>query len=145
MSLHSHDYQSNPFDTKFDVVKATTLQMSDFANGNNKYYQLELKPLSVLDGDAFSDRFSFKKRYYVDGDKAEKNFEKLVNDLFTCGVELNMTSDEAFEGDFGKAIGVKAYVRAWAWTPEGKEAQQSFVIQKAKVAQKKKSASSLPF
>lgn len=42
MSLKSTDYGSNPFGADYEVVKSTTLQMSDFANGNNKYYQLEL-------------------------------------------------------------------------------------------------------
>lgn len=117
----------------------------DKNNGNAKYYQLEIKPDTVIAGDSFGDSFSFKRRYYVDGDKAQTNFEKLVKDLFTCGLELDMSSDEAFEADFTKAIGVTAFVRAWAWTPEGKEPQQSFVVQQEKVAMKKKTAENLPF
>lgn len=117
----------------------------DLKNGNAKYYQLEITPSAVIDGDEYGPKFTFKKRYYVEGEKADANFQKLVKDLFTCGLELDMSSDSAFEADFEKAIGVKAYVRAWAWTPEGKDPQQSFVIQQAKVADKKRKETALPF
>lgn len=40
-NIKSSDYKSHSFGAEYEVVKATTLQMSDFANGNNKYYQLE--------------------------------------------------------------------------------------------------------
>ena len=129
------------YECNIEVLRPDT----DKNNNNAKYYQMELKPVVALDGDPFGDKFTFRKRYYVDGDKAIANFEKLVNDLFTCGLELNMETDEAFEADFPKAIGVKAYVRAWAWTPEGKEPQQSFVIQQPKIAEKKRSKETLPF
>lgn len=118
----------------------------DKNNNNAKYYFLELKPVAALEGDAFSDKFTFRKRYYVDGDKAAKNFEKLVNDLFTAGLEFDMSSDEAFEANFEKAIGMKIYVRSWGWTPDGKDqAVQQMSILKEKVAEKKRSANSLTF
>jgi len=118
----------------------------DKNNGNAKFYQLELKPIAAIEGDPFGEKFTFRKRYYVDGDKAEKNFEKLVNDLFTSGLEFDMTSDSAFEADFAKAIGAKMYVRSWGWTPEGKDsAVQQLSVIKAKVAEKKRTAGSLTF
>jgi len=118
----------------------------DKKNNNAKFYQLCLKPVVALEGDAFGDKFEFKKRYYVDGDKATENLQKLINDLFTAGIELDLSSDAAFEADFPKAIGAKAFVRSWGWKPEGKDQPtQMFVIQKEKVAAKKKNENSLTF
>lgn len=121
----------------------------DEKNGNANYYLLELKPITVIEGDTFGDRFTFKRRCYIDGEKAQENLKRLLNDLFTCGVELNTTSEEAMEADFGKAIGVKAYVRAWGWTRKDKDGNdltsQMFVIQQEKVALKKKKGEAVPF
>lgn len=118
----------------------------DKKNNNAKFYQLELRPVTVLEGDPFGEKFTFRKRYYVDGDKAAKNFEKLVNDLFTAGLEFDMSSDEAFEAEFTKAIGQKMFVRSWGWTPDGKDtAVQQMSVLKEKVAEKKRGAGSLNF
>lgn len=141
----NEDGMFKPLVGTYECVIVALRPEIDTKNGNAKFYQMELKPSIVLEGDAVGDKFSFKKRYYVDGDKAEANLKKLLKDLFTCGLELDMSSDSAFEADFEKAIGVKAYVRAWAWTPEGKDPMQSFVIQQPKVAEKKKKSEALPF
>lgn len=121
-----------------------------------KFYQIELKPDEVIDGDEFSEKFTFRKRVYLDGPKATENVKAMLDDLFTCGVELDLSSDEAMEADFEKAIGVTAYVRAWGWTPE-KDAKgnalpeserrsiQQFVIQQKSAADKKRSATSHKF
>lgn len=42
MPLPSESFGTSPFDTTFDVVQSVTLQMTDFAEGNNKFYQMEL-------------------------------------------------------------------------------------------------------
>ena len=139
------DGQFKPLVGTYECSIITLRPEIDTKNDSARFYQMELKPSIAIEGDAFGDKFTFKKRYYVDGDKGQKNFEKLVNDLFTCGVELDMASDSAFDGDLVKAIGAKAYVRGWSWTPEGKEPQQSFVIQKSSVAEKKKGKATLPF
>ncbi len=139
------DGEFKPLVGTYEVEVVTLRPEIDQKNSNAKYYQFELKPLSVLDGDAFGEKFSFRKRYYVDGDKAQENLKKLLNDLFTLGVTLDTTSDEAMEASFVKAIGVKGYVRSWGWTPEGKSAVQMFVVQKPKVAQRKVKADTLPF
>lgn len=119
----------------------------DGKNGNAKFYQLEVKPEEVLEGDTFGEKFTFRRRYYIDdAEKGVENLKKLINDLFTCGVELDATAGEAgFEAGFEKAIGAKAYVRAWAWTPEGKSPVQQFVIQKAGIAEKKRGAATVGF
>lgn len=140
-------------DGEFKALKGTyecTIQTLrpevDTKNDNAKYYQFELKPSAVLEGDAFGDKFTFRRRIYMDGEKAAENLKKLLNDLFTCGLELNTSSIENMEADFVKAIGLKAYCRAWAWKPEGKDSEvQMFVIQKPGVAEKKRTKDSLTF
>lgn len=42
MPLPTYDFGTHPFDAKYDVVRSVTLQMTDFAGGNNKFYQMEL-------------------------------------------------------------------------------------------------------
>jgi len=118
----------------------------DRKNNNAKYYQFNLKPIEVIEGDGFGERTEFRKRYYVDGDKAAENLKELLNALFTAGIELDTSSDEAMEADFGKAINQVAFIRTWGWTPEGKEnAVQMFTFVKEKVAEKRRKTESLPF
>lgn len=120
----------------------------DTKNDNAKFYQLEIKPNEVIEGETFGEKFLFKRRYYVDGDKAAENLKKLINDMFTAGVELDTSSDAALEASFEKAIGAACYVRSWGWTPKDKTSPtQMFVIQKAAVAEKKRatSTSAIPF
>lgn len=59
-------------------------------------------------------RRRFFKSYTKDADGAKK----LLNDLFTVGVELDTSSDEAFEASFDRAIGKPVFIRSWGWTPE---------------------------
>ena len=42
MPLPTFDFGQHPFDSKYDVTKSVTLQMTDFEGGNNKFYQMEL-------------------------------------------------------------------------------------------------------
>lgn len=42
MSLPTFDFGTHPFDTKYEVTRSVTLQMTDFSGGNNKFYQMEL-------------------------------------------------------------------------------------------------------
>ena len=128
----------------------------DEKNNGAKYYQVEYKPKAVLEGDPFGDKFSFRKRVYVDGDKAEDNLQAMLDDLFTCGIELDMSSDDAMEASFTLAIGKTAYIRAWGWTPDkdrtgnaipesDRKAFQQFVVQKQAVAEKRRNSTALPF
>lgn len=118
----------------------------DTKNKDAKFYLLELKPQEALEGDAFGDKMTFRKRYYMDGDKAADNLKDMLNALFTAGIELDTASDEALEASFEKAINKTVYLRAWGWKPDGKDSTyQMFSIIKEKVAEKKKSTAALPF
>ena len=123
----------------------------DEKNGGAKYYQLELKPSELIVGDEYGEKFSFRKRYYVDGDKAADNLKALLNVLMTAGVTLDTSSDEALEADFGKAIGKPLFVRSWGWLPDATAERpdprpvQMWLAQKEAIAIKKKSADSHAF
>lgn len=117
----------------------------DKKNNNAKFYELEVKPKEKIDGDEFSERFSFKKRFYVDGDKAAEKLKDMLNILFTAGVELDLTSDASMEADFNKAIGKSLHVRSWGWTNDAGKQIQMWVAQKAGIAEKKRNAGSHAF
>ena len=138
----------------------------DKKNNDAKYYQLETKPNELISGDEFGEKFAFRQRFYVDGEKASDSLKKMLNILFTAGVELDTSSDEAMEADFINAIGKPLYVRAWGWEQQldssGKmvsakaasenpslvastKSVQMWVAQKQTVAEKKRTASSHNF
>jgi hypothetical protein len=152
----NEDGEFKPLKGTYACAIITLRPEVDEKNGNAKYYQLELKPAEVLEGDEFGEKFTFRKRVYYDGEKAAKNVGDLLDDLFTAGVELDTTSDEAMEASFEKAIGQTAYVRAWGWKPTkdmkgndipeaDQKARQMWVIQQASVAKKKRSSTSHGF
>lgn len=142
----STDGEFKPLKGTYKTEVSVLRSEIDTKNNNAKFYQLNLKPSETLDGDGFTDKFEFKKRFYVDGDKAAENLKKMLNLLFTAGIELDMTSDAAMEESFINAIGKTVYIRSWGWLPEGKDqAQQMFSAIKEKVAGKTKKSNPVPF
>ena len=141
------DGEFKPYTGTYKVE--TKVLRPDVDDKGQKFYQAEWNIIETLEGMPKRDsKYSaFRKRYFIDDpDKGLDNLKKLLNDFFTIGVELDQSSDEAFEESFKSAIGSQGYIRGWEWTPDGKDrAQQSFVIQKAQVAEKKRSTQSLPF
>jgi hypothetical protein len=125
------------YKVKWEVCRLET----DQKNGNVQYIQAEWNILETLEGDPKreSKYADFKKRYYIEGEKAEKNWQKFKDDAFTFGVDVSS------QDDFAKLIGIEGYMRAWSWTPEGKEPTQSISIVQQKVAEKKRSKDSLAF
>lgn len=120
----------------------------DQKNGNVRFIQAEWNIRETVEGDQkreskYSD---FRKRYYVEGENAEKNLKQFLSDAFTFGVDCDITSDESLQMSFGQLIGREGYLRAWGWKPEGRDnAVQMTVIMQEKAALKKKKADSVPF
>lgn len=103
-----------------------------------------------------------RRRFFSQYPYTAEGLKKLLNDLFTAGIVLETTSDEALEASFIQAIGKPMYVRAWGWTPaqqrdgtpipeSEREARQQFVIKTQVAAEKdvakgtKKKGSESPF
>lgn len=141
----SSDGEWKPLVGRYKAECVTLRPESDDAGA--KYYQLEFKVSETLDGDhAGGGKYpEFKRRYYLDGDKGAKNLQNMLDLFFTCGVEFDMSSDAALEADFGKAIGVTAFIRAWAWEKDDGKTAQSWVVQKQAVAEKKGKSAKVPF
>ena len=127
------------------------------------FIQLELDIVEHIAGDAKRDsKFpAFKKRYYIDFDNPTddhvENFEKLSKVVFTgTGLELSSTNKQSFIASAGQVIGKTVYIRAYGWTPEKdmsgneipedkRKTNQMWTAQKEAVAEKKRSAESMPF
>ena len=143
----STDGEWNPYKGVYKVGIAA-LRKEKAEDSEVEYYQLELDIVEALSGDAKRESKypAFRRRFYLDGDKATDNVKKLLNTLFTWGITLETSSDATMEAGFADTIGHEGYLRAWGWTPEGKDqATQSWVPLKSGVAEKKRSASSTPF
>lgn len=125
----------------------------DEKNGNVEYYQVEYKPKEQLEGDMFGEKFTFRKRVYLpDGSgteeqnaNAEAKLEKLINDMFTIsGEDPDLSSDESLDAYLKSHVGKEAYVRSWGWKQDSGKELQMFVVQKASVAEKRRSSESVP-
>lgn len=84
----------------------------------SEYIQAEWFVTEVLEGSQVnldSKYPQFKRRYYLDN---EDSMKKLCNDAFTVGVNLDLSSDQAFYQSFDQVIGQETFIRGWGWTPE---------------------------
>lgn len=82
---------------------------------NNPYdfYSLNLQVIEVIDGDKALNRY-LTKRYQ----NTNEGIKKLMNDLFTSGVEFEKGSREDFDLSLTNAIDKQMQVRTWIWTPD---------------------------
>ena len=140
-----------------------TLRADYDEKNQGAFVQAEWDIEETLAGDMKRDsKFpAFRRRYYFDWenptDDQLENAQDLANDVFTAtGLEVDLGSQEAFRLSAQSVVGKEAYLRAWGFTFEKKKdgtpipedqrkTIQYFVVQKASVAQKKRSASSVAF
>lgn len=143
----------------FDVLKGVyACVCNGITRGVNKnsgadQFSAEYQIAEVLDGNGNAGR-KLWSRYSLD----QKGLKKLVDDLFTAGVEFSRDSVEGLEASLDMAKGKTFYIRAWGWTPEKNqdgteipEAErrtiQQFVVMSEKRATKaaKKKGEGVPF
>lgn len=101
------------------VCTALRPEVSKDTGEKNRYYA-EWTVQDTLDG-TFGNNRKFRKSYWLtnkDGSPNKDDITELLNDFYTCGVQLDTSSDEALEASFDQAIGSEAYIRGWGWTPE---------------------------
>ena len=77
------------------------------------FYSLNMQVVETIDGDKGENRY-LNKRYQNNND----SLKKMMNDLFTAGIEFNNTSREEFDLSLTNAIDKQVRLRAWSWTPE---------------------------
>lgn len=118
--LKNHTPEENVDSQGFDILKGTYMTaITKLAVETNEQfgdrYQLELTVNEVLEGNGSPGR-KFWKRYRKD----EEGLKRLMNDLFTAGLDFSRNSVEDFESAFGIFLDAPVLVRAWGWTPEKK-------------------------
>lgn len=81
----------------------------------NKYdfRSMNLQVVEVIDGDKATNRF-LKINYTSNA----KGMKKLLNDMFTAGIEVNAQSDEELDEFLLTLKDKTVNVRCWVWTPE---------------------------
>lgn len=123
------------------VTKVNYLRPEKNKDGVVDRYRRELEVVDVLSGNGTPGR-KLWTTFYQDN---EDSVKKLVNDCFTSGITLDLSSKAAMEASFEDAIGKKVYVRCWAWTPDkakdgtiipeqDREPRQQFIVKTEKAA-----------
>lgn len=104
------------------------------------FYSLSAEIVTVVDGEKGLGRY-LNKNYNNDNE----GIRKLLNDMFTSGIELDKSSQEAFDLSLSNAKDKIIKIRAWIWKPEKdrsgniipemarKERQQLKVVKKFKL------------
>ena len=115
------------------------------------FYSLNVQVTETVDGDKGDNRY-LTKRYQ----NTPEGVKKLMNDLFTAGIDFDKGSREAFDLSLSNAIDKQIRLRAWAWSPDKTMAgvpipedertaiQQMKIVNEFKGA-KKSSGGSVPF
>lgn len=121
----------------------------DKDSGEKTAYMAQFKIGQTLSGDLGDNRL-LTKWYRIGGtdyqgapltDEAKAEaLKELVNDCFTAGVTLDMSSTEAFEASFAGAIDAACFIRAWGYLTKTEKAKpveeqkkrQDFVIKQKK-------------
>lgn len=135
----SQDGIWEPYTGVYKVDWVTCRKEIDEKNGNVAYIQGEWNIMETLAGmeKRTSKYADFRKRYYIEGEKAEDNMQAFLDDAFTFGIDLSNESDDSLEARFAEVVGKQGYGRAWAWTPKDADTpRQSFVLQQEKAALK---------
>ena len=152
------DYQptENEDDSGFKPFKGTYKSIVsrlalDVHEQYGERYELELTVTETLDGDEAVGRKLWRR--YAKEDEAAK---KLLNDLFTAGIEVPRATEEEFNNNLDKALDKEVTIRTWAWTPDKtvsgepiaedeRVPRQQFKIVSGKKVKGGKKASGVPF
>ena len=125
--------------------------VSTSTNEPYDFYALNLQVKEIIDGDKAVNRY-LSKRYNNNPD----GLKKLMNDLFTAGLEFDKTSRETFDLGLSGLVDKLLNIRCWVWTPEKDRAGniipedernpiQQFVIVKEFKGKKSSTGEAIPF
>lgn len=78
-------------------------------------YSFNIQITKTIEGDRGENRFLNKTYNMIQTEFAtpEENLKRLINDLFTCGITYNLSSDAEFEASLAAAKDKTVYVRTW--------------------------------
>ena len=77
------------------------------------FYSVSLQVAEIVDGDKATNRF-LKINYNKDAD----GVKKMLNDLFTAGISLGVSSDKELDEALPMIKDKTMNIRCWVWTPE---------------------------
>lgn len=96
------------------ILKIThNIGVSTTTSNPYDFYSLRLQVTETIEGDK-ADKRLLDKRYQ----NTPEGMKKLMNDLFTMGVEYGKENREAFDLSLSSAVDKIVNVRAWTWTPD---------------------------
>lgn len=154
--LKGYTPTENVDDSGFEILKgsylcAVTKLALETHEQYGTRYQLELTVNEVIDGNGTAGR-KLWKRYNAD----DGGFKKLLNDMFTAGIEIPRSSIDEFNGNLNAALDKDVTLRAWGWKPEKtvkgeqipedeRQTIQQFKIVNASKVKKTKKQGEIPF
>ena len=133
----------------FDVA-----YMEDKGYGESIYCQFKIADDGVIAGDKTYSKFPEFKEYYN-----EKKMKKLLDGLFSVGIDVDKSSDEALLANLQSLKGTTMYINAWKGKKQKKDESsatgwstdeeggmvQKFAFMTEKNAVKKAKAEAAPF
>jgi hypothetical protein len=146
------DVLKGDYKVRIDSLRAEKNQQGEFDR-----YKIQVTIVEVIKGNGNTGR-KLWATWYKDNDASMK---KMANQLFTAGIDLDMSGDAAtfdqkFENSFENAIGKEATIQAYGWTPDkdmqgnpiaeaDRVERQQWVFRGVKKGAKKTAKSSAPF
>lgn len=150
------DFKPEPLqDVEFEPVKGAyvcnfdiTRQKGTSLSGNEyDFYSMNLRVVETKEGNRADGRFLNRTYSMINSEfrTAEESKKRLLTDLFTAGIEYDLSSDEMFEVSLQKAkdklINVRAFVGK---NKEGEPQQRTRIVKDFKLREKKKTET-VPF
>ena len=86
---------------------------SERTGNDYDFRTISLQVAEIVDGDKATNRF-LKLNYNPDVD----GVKKLLNDLFTAGINLGVSSDKELDEALPMLTDKTMNIRAWVWTPD---------------------------
>ena len=138
----NEDVEFAPFKGEYKVRVSGLSVLTDKETGDKQGYTLELTVEQTISGDIVDGRKHWQ-RYRTQGtdwqkqpiseEAGTKALSALLNDLFTLGVTLDTSSEEALDASLSKALDAVGYMRAWHFAAKDGDKK----IQQVKIKQEK--------
>ena len=109
------------------------------------FHSLNVQVIDTISGDKGNGRYlskSYNTQNLTEWTKPEDEKKRLINDMFTAGIEYNLNSDEAFEDSLILAKDKTINIRAWVKSKDSKKYQNIKVVKEFKIKNEKKETSS---
>lgn len=103
---------------------------SERTGNDYDFRTVSLQVAEIIDGDKATNRF-LKLNYNIDAD----GVKKLMNDLFTAGIEMGVKSDAELDEAMTALTDKTMNIRAWVWTPDKNKDGSAIPVEDRKTLQ----------